>query len=510
MHSNRRTILAMVIMVQALLSVQIAHAWDCVEAHPTINLLAFEHFVAKFKAGHYGDKFINTTIDNQVNFQGLTFGKAPKFESGTNAKLVNAAHNFSGWLARGGYDADMPEINMGFRHFYDPVYEPHYLTWQNRSFIPKKKSSFASEEAFFASLQYRADDWNPNFEFGLKDRKIKLQPKIFRPQIDAVTWAFEHEENDHNWLQAKLAYKAAMENNTAAFGNLSRSQMFGKAFRAVGETMHLMADMAQPAHTRADSHSLFEPIEMNVKEKMIRKIMGDRHKNPDFKPVPEFEIASDIELPELMKNLAAFTNRHFFSNDTIFDYEKWHFPRNKKRPYPSPQLSKLKHEAGIFYAWFETVGWVPMAKETGSPFAKVINDNDKYGRKNPHFNVMPNMAEGQAKVLVPLAIFNCAEVIKAFLPSMSVKFDLAPGANGKYLASGELLHNADYDNEWRDIGAIRFNGPGFIQINKNYVKCEFRDGQLLPIEVELKSGDKVALVVRAGGLITASRKISIP
>lgn len=508
MLKNAKLVLALSAVLLALSGP--VQAWDCVEAHPTINLLAFEHFLARFKAGHYGEKFNRMAIDDEVRFQGLTFGKAPKFESGANAKLVNASHNFSGWLARGGYDADMPEINMGFRHFFDPVYEPHYLTWQHRSFIPKKKSSFASEEAFFASLQYRADDWNPNFEIGYKDRKVKLQPKLFRPQIDAVTWAFTHEDNDHNWQQAKLAYKAAMENNTAMYGKLNRSQMFGKAFRALGETMHLMADMTQPAHTRADSHSLYEPIEENVKEKMIRKIIADRHKNPNFKPVPEFEIEPDLELPELMKKLAAFTNRHFFSNDTIFDYENWQFPRNKKRPYPAPQLSRLKHESGLYYAWFETVGWVPLAKETGSPFSRVLNDNDRYGRKNPHFNVMPNMAESQARVLIPIAVYNCAEVIKAFLPSFRVDFALSSLGSGQYRASGELVHNAEYDNEWRDIGAIRFNGPGFIQINRAYSKCEFRDGQLIATDIALKSGDQVALVIRAGGLIVASRKVTIP
>ncbi|MFZ5953082.1 MAG: hypothetical protein ACOYXC_20435, partial [Candidatus Rifleibacteriota bacterium] len=321
---------------------------------------------------------------------------------------------------------------------------------------------------------------------------------------------FEHEENDHNWLQGKLAYKAAMENDTAAFGKLNRSQMFGKAFRALGETMHLMADMAQPAHTRADSHSLFEPIEMNVKEKMIRKIMGERHKNADFKPVPEFEIEENLEPPELMKKLSAFTNAHFFSNDTIFDYETWKFPRNGKRPHPAPQLSKLRHEKGIYFAWFETVGWVPLAKETGSPFSKVLNDNDRYGRKNPHYNVMPAMAESQARVLVPLAVFNCARLIPAFLPSFKVDFSLNSAGDGEFIAKGELVHQADNDPEWKDIGAIRFNGPAFIQINKTYVKCEIRDGALVPCKIKATAGDKVSLVVRAGGIIVASRRIKIP
>ncbi len=493
-----------------LLSGNAAHSWDCIEAHPTINLLAFEHFAARLKAGHFADKFQNMTVDDEIKFNGFTFSKAVSFENGAEAKTVNASHTFSGWLARGGHDADVPQFKMGFRHFYDPVYEPHYLTWMRRHMKKPKKSSFASEEAYFKTLDYRADDWNPNFEFGTKERKVRLQPKFLRPEIDAITWGLEHEENEHNWRQGKIAYKAAMENNTALFGGLSRSQMAGKAFRALGETMHLMADMAQPAHTRADSHSAYEPIEQTVKEKMIRKIIGESHKNPDFKPVSEFEIEPGLSPAELMKKLATFTNSHFFSNDTIFDYEKWTFQRNNKRPYPSPQLSRLKHVKGIYYAWFEEAGWIPVAKETGSPFSKVFNDNDKYGRKNPHFNVMPSMAEPQAKVLMPLAIYNCAELIRAFLPTFKLDFSLRASASGQFEAQGELLHETADDSDWHEIGAIRYNGPGFIQVNKTYQKCEFIDGRLTSAVSGIKPGDKVRLVVRAGGLVVFSKLISVP
>lgn len=504
----RNTFLLSILLL--LIYVIPASAWDCVEVHPTINLLAFENFQARLKAGHYGDRFDNCAIDDVIRYQGLTFGKAVKFEKVANARLVDANHTFSGWLGRGGFDADMPQISMGLRHFYDPIYEPRYLTWQHRSFSPGKKSSYASEQDFFKSLQYFADDWNPNFEAGVKNRKMRLQPKKLRPQMDAVTWAFEHEENDYCWTQGKIAYKAAMENDTTLFGKFNRSQMFGKAFRALGETMHLMADMTQPAHTRGDSHAVYEPIEMTVDEKMVRKVMGNRHKDPKFRPVPEFEIEETMEMPELMKRVSAFTNHHFFSNDTIFDYATWKFPRNKKRPYSSPQLSRLKHDAGIYYGYFETVGLVPLAKETGSPFSKVLIDNDRHGRKNPYYNVTPAMAESQAKVLIPLAVYNCAECIKAFLPSFKVSFTLQKTGTNDYLTRGELIHNVSRDDDWYRIGAIRFNGPGHLRINDSWQKVEIRNGCLVETRLKLKSGDKVTLVIRAGGLIIASQRISIP
>ncbi|MBU1109421.1 MAG: hypothetical protein KKB51_22260 [Candidatus Riflebacteria bacterium] len=504
---NRKLLIILTLVSCLLLTGLELRAWDCIEAHPTINALAFEHFVARYKAGDFIDKFKGVQLDNQIKFAGLTYSKAVKLEISTNAKTINSVGVFSQWLQQGGHDADVPQLKMGFRHFYDPVYEPHYLTWLRRKLITPDKDNFNNEQELFESYNYRVDDWNPNLEFGTVERNIRLLPKIFRPEIDAITWGMTHEENEHSWLNGKLAYKAAMENNKADFGELNRSQMFGKAFRALGETMHLMADMTQPAHTRADSHSAYEPIEGAVDKKMIVKVMGDSHKNANFKPVPEFEIEDGLSPADLMAKVAAFTNTNFFSNDTIFDYEKWIFPRLKKRPYPSPQLSKLRHEAGIYYANFETVGWVPLAKETGSLFSKVLNDSDKFGRTNPKFNVMPYFAEKQAQVLIPLAVYNCAELIRAFLPHFSMQASLSKLSGNSYQLSGALIHHAD-DPEWQDIGAIKYNGEGYIRVNSQWIRCEFVDGQMNPVKLELKSGDSVKLVVRNGAVIVNSETLT--
>lgn len=481
-------------------------AWNCIDAHPTINELAAEHFMARIQSGMYGEKYTNSHVDNRSRFDGLTFSKATLRER--KSKIKNIKTNFAGWLARGGHDADVPTFAMGFRHFYDPIYEPHYLTWMRRWVKKPAKKDFPTEAIFFKSLDYRADDWNPNYEFGTKDRKIRLQPKILRPEIDAITWALKHEENEHNWQRGLAAYKAAMENRKSEFGELKRGQMFGKAFRCLGETMHLMADMAQPAHTRADSHSVYEPIEKSVNGEMIKRIIGTRHKNSEFKPVPEFKIVEGLTPEEQMKHLALFTNRHFFSNDTIFDYQKWVFPRNHKKAYSSPQLSNLKHVKGVYFAFFKTVGWIPMARETGSLFSKVFSGNEKYGRKNPKFNVLPDMAEHQAKVLIPLAVYNCANLIDNFLPTFKMELDIRNKDGNTFVANGELIHQVENDREWSDLGAIRYNGEGYLRINKRrLVRCEFREGKMTPREVTLDSGDQVELCLRTGGLLIMSPTI---
>ncbi|NBK98518.1 MAG: hypothetical protein EOM50_10930 [Erysipelotrichia bacterium] len=272
-----------------------------------------------------------------------------------------------------------------------------------------------------------------------------------------------------------------------------------------------MGDMTQPAHVRADSHSAYEPVEKTVNGEMIKKIIGDAHKNANFKPVDEFVIEKGLLPDQLMQKVAAFTNANFFSNDTIFDYEIWTFPRNHKKPYPSPQLSRLTQVKGVYYARFTPVGWVPLAKETGSVFAMVLNDSDKYGRKHPKFHALPGMAEAQAKVLIPLAVYNCAELINDFIPSFRLDVSLKNINGNTYCGSGELLHLIENDPVWAETGAIHYTGPGYFVVNDaRTVKCEFVAGKLQNSELTLDSGDTVKLVVRAGGLIVSSEQIFLP
>ena len=180
---------------------------------------------------------------------------------------------------------------------------------------------------------------------------------------------------------------------------------------------------------------------------MIKEIIGSSYKNVNFKPVPEFKIIKGLSPRKLMEHVALFTNQHFFSNDTIFDYKKWIFPRNHKKPYPTPQLSRLRCVKGVYYSLFKTIGWVPLARETGLLFSKVLGNSTKYGRKNPKFNVLPDMAEAQAKVLIPVAVYNCAELINSFLPTLKLHLSVKRNGGNSYWLSGELIHEIDNDPE---------------------------------------------------------------
>ncbi|HNW34800.1 MAG TPA: hypothetical protein PKM25_07710, partial [Candidatus Ozemobacteraceae bacterium] len=333
----------------------------------------------------------------------------------------------------------------------------------------------------------------------------RLQPKLIKPRIDGITWALSDEDNEHSWLSGLKAYKAAMENDCARFGGLTRAQVFAKSFRCLGEAMHMVGDMTQPAHTRADSHSLYEPVEKTVDDAMVRKVIGDGWKDPEFRPTKDFTIARGLSPEALMKSAAAFTNNRFFSNDTVADYKKWVFPRNNKRPYPSPLVSNLKETGGVYSSWFEDVGWVPLAIETGSWFSIVLFKSKKINRKHPKFNVTADMAEAQAKVLIPLAVYSGSELIDKFFPTLEMSATVKNIDGNTYTVSGTLKHSVENDTEWKKIGEIRYTGPGVLLINNTRrIKCEFVAGELISQTVTADAGDEIRLIVETGARIIRS------
>ncbi len=505
--SPRLSLLAVALVMVVLAGVP-CPAWDCDEAHPTINELAGKHFIMKSQSTLFGTKYQQAPVDFRMVFAGRSYasGKGPlswsKRETSTEANTLQ-------WLARGGHDADMPEMVMGFRHFYDPVYEPRYLTWLSRKVRVPKAADGMSIDDYFDSFDYRADDWNPRRELvnGNTDR-VPL-PHLIDPKIDGITWGLSHPQNEHSWEHGLQAYKAAFEDDKAAFGSLTRSQMYGKAFRALGETMHLLGDMTQPSHVRADSHSLYEPLEKTIRATVIHQVVGENWRRADYLPTSDFPNARGLSPEQLMKQTAAWTNAHFFSNDTIHDFALGVFPRNRKRPYPSPSLSKLREQDGTFYATFAGVGEVPLAKNTGGLFAIALAKKAKPDPEKLRLHVLPEMAVDQARVLMPIAIHVCAELIDRFFPTLTMSLALEPEDGRTWRATGTLTHDVASDPAWTKLGAISYTGAGQLVVNgQRQVECNFVRGVMTPVSLDLVKGDKVMLVVTAGARIVRSGSVS--
>ncbi|HNV71640.1 MAG TPA: hypothetical protein PKO06_18185, partial [Candidatus Ozemobacteraceae bacterium] len=217
---NWRRWVGSVLVAAGLLLPVPSPAWDCNTTHPSINELAAKLFIVKSQSETFGEKYRSAPIEFRTVFKGTALKKGTFSENASVKETITA--NFIDWVARGGHDADVPGFVMAFRHFYDPVYEPRHLTWFRRWLNKPDKEDFASEEAFFNSYKYKANEWNINKPEGDKPAKLLFQPKVIKPRIDGITWAVSHPDNDHSWHNGLRAYKAALENDQTALGKLNR------------------------------------------------------------------------------------------------------------------------------------------------------------------------------------------------------------------------------------------------------------------------------------------------
>ena len=186
----------------------------------------------------------------------------------------------------------------------------------------------------------------------LEDGKIAISSRPFRhfhtplrPWSSSGLFNFESAprwaqaplgQQGGSWWDARQAFWLALKEPASA----AREDHLGEAFLALGQVMHLIADMAQPAHTRKDTH-LFAQIpggliadfetfvteqavaERNTAERFGGTLLAPTEDNVAVIPIgrlwdtgnytgsnPNVTLSSDI-------GLAEYSSANFFSEDTI-------------------------------------------------------------------------------------------------------------------------------------------------------------------------------------------------
>ncbi len=197
-----------------------------------------------------------------------------------------------GWIREGAVREDTPP--RWINHFYDPV---HKIGWTGKHY------GDLSEEAGYAS---GAD----------------MAPK---PAIASVDWA----ENQ----EYQSAYGRQYGNQT--WRKAIKSYLDGDekgAFLALGHVLHLIGDLGVPAHTRNDSHpgisgdpgSPYEDYAKEYTNANGLKIAAGLAKENN--PMPKFG-----NLAAAFDYLAGYSNKNFFSEDTIGNEE-----------FSEPNINELK------------------------------------------------------------------------------------------------------------------------------------------------------------------------
>ncbi len=345
--------------------------------HPAMNGVMVEKFESNFITAAFPlEKFKNYTIvfDGSTGFPGI------EVMSGGFVDIVEreTRKNALQWIVHGGYSADEPELSASFRHFYDPI-EP-------------------------AGNRYLHNHLDQTGELN--------------PRIDHIEWALSNPDHLYNWEYGLAEMEYALTN----YDEEVKEASMAKAYRALGETLHMIADMGCPAHVRDDSHAAEpftgykfgspDPYEEFFEDfSEIKNYFSDGMVDPALKSA--FREASTVHSIATM--LAQYTNANFFTHQTISG--KSVVPLiHPEKTYPSPKLEDCSYDE-LTYTYTKNISGneVKMCKDLRYRFQIFSN------RGYPYIDKECVLSQGKA--LVPQIVEAGANVIRLFIPALEVRID---------------------------------------------------------------------------------------
>ena len=482
-------------------------AYENVGAHPALNECALKVWLQPIVEGRAKgpDKLLNDYLIRDLadlrKLTGLSVTQSGRWHN--DIVEGNKQQSFFEWVSNGGYTADEPEWFMSLRHFYDPTRRgQRHLTDIN------------SMAQWFVWMQKKHPLSGDRDDIELEN-----------PMMDARRWALRG--NPFSW-------EAGVQDMQAAFIETDpkkKDLLFARAWRCLGETMHLLADMTVPAHVRDDAHPLapFGSLRTDLYEDAIgreevvsvfKQISRDRRTGRlDLPTDVDGRVMSRINLTkspkELFHMVAVYTNENFFSADTVFGTD----PSSLKlvtpvtgHEYRSPKLEDCKSEFGTYT---KTIGGFGRSGQGTREVLMLREGAEKptmiaylrrvwHDRPQATLDSTYDCCMTQARVLLPLAIAGNAKLADWFIPRVRVEITNVDFAN-KTLA-GVLTHEP-YGAYTR---AFLFScGEECLTLLVNG-RPQSRDAYELEIDrgviqgklsgLTLQQRDKVSLVVDVGGI----------
>jgi len=344
------------------------------------------------------------------------------------------------WLQYGAEQEDEP-VCRASNHFHDPL-----KSWD---------SSYMSGDIDIVSLAIRSicadEGWPP------EERE------------SAIIWATDNTNNIWGWKRAREYYYSAL---TSSLKN-TRDVKLADTFRGLGQVLHLLQDMAVPAHVRNDFKSHLTYIKKAESEKItdnfgsLFEYYVQQHAETVTKASPVFPDFSESGVltadfwdkniytgdnPSYSRTqgLAEITNANYFSENTV--PEKCRTP-SYKYPEVAAPYKICEHEIVIYTTSGEGGDmetkykrkYVTLDKDC-SPAGAVgfLTNPDVF---NAGLNIWNTFIWLDDKVhakyagdLCPLAVGYSAELINYFFRG---SFDIIPDEN---TGSGFVIENSSPDN----------------------------------------------------------------
>ena len=456
--ATRLTLIIIIILgicFQGIYYSEPVYAWNNVGTHPTINGYAYDSFLSQWMPN---DQYLK-----QASLDGTAQGESWDPADGGSWTIRKDPQirekSIKDWLIEGGWSADEPELSMSLVHFYDPVRAPHYLT------------------DYINDLPAEIGKW-------------------YNPTTDAYQWAFESTANPFSFINGEQNFQIALASKD------SNDINYGKAWRAVGETMHLISDMTVPAHVRNDAHipyaHLWDPLEYFTYGSDVNS-----YSSGAFPATPSLNYHADIR--DLFKQTATWTNQHFLSADTVPQYNLDITP-NGKKAYPSPAVIIDPNQTGYYTTTIDGNDKFPLARAS---IAGIL-------WKTPSLVVDQTVCSAQRSVLLPTAIKVSAAVMDAFLPRFEVTIDnVHPDTvvKGNYMITAHIKQIPT--KEWPNSLIIR-NGANIMADSKDNVitmnnNLDNNDNlNTISYSITAKEGSSITVYYDLGGYKISSAEYTIP
>ena len=409
------------------------------------------------------------------------------------------------WIKEGGYTADEPELYASFRHFYDPK---------------------AINGKTFLTDHLETIDWY----YQLLSNRVskKMLGQTFYPQVDAREWAIAGPEKE-GFGRNEYAWDRGLESMREAFSAtdpIEKGRLFVKAWRALGETMHLVADMTSPAHVRNDSHPGLamgafglgetntdvgllkaDPYESYASHRLVMQYAGG-----EVESALEQQIHGAKDPWQLFDVVATYTQDNFFTPDTISGADRLGrgvTNANGQRGYPSPKLNPKDFQADEGY-YVKTVNDRPIRMAHESWLLSTGWGSPKHAVQMTYPCV-----QDQASVLIPVAVKAAMKLADWYIPKIEVQLDSFDATKG--VLKGRVIHrNSDsaYSNPLlfnaSDPPAFHLYIDGGLQ-DWAKIKLQVVQGEITAdlSKLNVPEKAKLALVLDVGGMRVRSQELEL-
>lgn len=457
------------------------HTETHVPLNTAIGLRFLEMVNNKSVAGY--NKFVNYEFNWNNDLQPDLVGPAltdDYYTYYTESNEADKAFTPLKWIAAGGWMEDEPWGPASISHFYDP-------------------------KGIDNGKKYLTDN------SGKAEWLISIPKEWFT--IDAKSWATSA-NNRYSWTKAKEYVVSALKEPNLEI----RKNLMAKAYRSLGQALHLVSDMGCTPHVRNDSHppkiSFLvgdpDPYEDICKKLDPYTLSKANPPSPGLKS--QFENTERFD--EIFEAMALYTNSKFYSGGTI-DTDRYKPSIRPNNPYPSPLAGEDDYNA-TEYTYYKTYDGVKvkMCKDkVPVPFAFLFGRDSTRGRPYLDYDCVNSMAS----VLMPDVVEAGANVIRLFVPSLKMEITKASLDSGGIVRGMVYYSLPALDDEFSGMFDLKntYNGPVSLFVNGSDAKIavnaknnvfEFKlDGKLN----DLKEGDKVMAKLEFGGIVLKSEEKKI-